>query len=172
MESQLARLLLDKICIKHLNKNLRQCAFKKDEFGKPILENYPNLHISISHSQGYVWTAASDSPLGIDFEQIEPDFKDDLKIAFDEEDWQFVSCHPDLIFKYFSLKESYSKMIGTGFTREPSDIKICKLQDKSFTDVFKNKNKSSRFIFTLIVKDFEPINLPNFKQDFLQLPYE
>ena len=68
MESLLARLLLDRICKKIINKNLAQCTFKKNEFGKPFFEDYPDLYISITHSNGYVCTAVSDSAIGIDFE--------------------------------------------------------------------------------------------------------
>jgi phosphopantetheinyl transferase len=170
MESQLARLLLDRSCQKIINKNLTQCAFKKNEFGKPFLENFPNLHISITHSHGFVWVALAESPIGIDFEKIDPAFKDDLKIAFDDEDWQIVSQDPFLIYKYFSLKESYSKMTGTGFTKEPSEIKIRELAFKTFTNIL--KNKSSSFIFTLIANNFEASQLLNFDRDFSLLTYE
>ena len=111
MESLLARLLLDRICKKIINKDLSQCVFKKNEIGKPFLEDYPDFFISITHSHGYVCTAVSDSAIGIDFEKIDPELSDDLRIAFDDDDWQIVSKNIFLIYKYFSLKESYSKMV-------------------------------------------------------------
>lgn len=157
-ESQLARLLLDKICLKIINKNLAQCAFKKNEFGKPFLEDYPNFYISITHSNGYVCTAVSDSAIGIDFEKIDNTISDDLRIAFDENDWHKVSKDPFLIYKYFSLKESYAKMMGIGFTQEPSSIKISELQRKIFVSMF--KSKKNIFLFTMIAKNLEPYILP------------
>jgi phosphopantetheinyl transferase len=169
MESQLARLLLDRSCQKILQKNLTACAFKKNEFGKPYLENHPDLHLSITHSHGYVCTALSDSAIGIDFEKIDPTFSDDLRIAFDENDWQKVSKDTFLIYKYFSLKESYSKMTGFGFTKEPSEIKISELELKTFNDIL--KNKSSSFIFTLVAQNFETSQLLNFFKDFTLMNY-
>jgi len=169
-ESLLARLLLDKICRKNIRKTLAEALFKKDSQGRPYFQNHPELFISITHSHGHVWTAIAASPIGIDFEKIDPAFKNDLKIAFDEADWQLVSNDCMEIYKYFSLKESYSKMIGTGFNREPSEIKISELQHKTLVNIF--ENKSSSFIFTLIAQDFEPNNYLNLKQYFTELPYE
>jgi phosphopantetheinyl transferase len=159
MESLLARLLLDRICKKIINKNLAQCTFKKNEFGKPFFEDYPDLYISITHSNGYVCTAVSDSAIGIDFEKIDTEFSEDLRIAFDEDDWQKVSKDPFLIYKYFSLKESYSKMMGVGFTQEPSTIKISELKNNIFVRFFL-KNKRNIYLFTMIAKNFEPYILP------------
>lgn len=169
-ESQLARLLLDKICQKIIQKSITEALFKKDKSGRPYFGKYPDLYISITHSHGHVWTAIASSPIGIDFEKIDPSFKNDLKIAFDEADWQLVSNDCIQIYKYFSLKESYSKMTGTGFTHEPSEIKISSLQHKTLISIF--ENKSGSFIFTLIAQDFEPNNYLNLNQYLQELPYE
>lgn len=168
-ESQLARLLLDKICLKIINKTIAEALFRKNELGRPQFVNYPDLFISITHSHGHVWAAMANSPIGIDFEKIDPTFTEDLKIAFDETDWQMLDGDCSEIYKYFSLKESYSKMTGTGFTREPSEIKISALQDKTMVNIF--ENKSSSFIFTLIAKNFEPNIYLNLKQYLQELPY-
>ncbi len=167
MESQLARLLLNKSCIELLNKNLSQCAFKKDKLGKPFLENYPKYHISISHCNGYVWTGISNSPIGIDFEKIELECIEDLRIAFDNEDWQNISHNPELIFEYFSLKESYLKMLGIGFTKEPSEIRNYTLKDNIYSELFDTSNQ--KFIFTLIIKNFKPSHYIKSNQIFSKL---
>ena len=169
-ESQLARLLLNKSCIELLNKNLSQCAFKKDKLGKPFLENYPKCHISISHCNGYVWTVISNSPIGIDFEKIELGCVNDLRIAFDNEDWENICYNPELIFEYFSLKESYLKMLGMGFTKEPSEIKIYTLKDNIHTEIFDTSN--DKFIFTLILKNFKPGNYFKSNKIFSKLQNE
>jgi phosphopantetheinyl transferase len=128
------------------------------------------LYISITHSHGHVWTAIASSPIGIDFEKIDPSFKNDLKIAFDDSDWKLLVGDTEQIYKYFSLKESYSKMTGTGFTLEPSEIKISSLKHKTFINIF--ENKSSSFIFTLIAQNFEPSIYLNLNQYLQELPYE
>jgi phosphopantetheinyl transferase len=169
-ESQLARLLLNKICQKIIQKSITEALFKKDISGRPYFEKYPDLYISITHSHGHVWTAIASSPIGIDFEKIDPSFKNDLKIAFDDSDWKLLVGDTEQIYKYFSLKESYSKMTGTGFTLEPSEIKISSLQHKTFINIF--ENKSSSFIFTLIAQNFEPSIYLNLNQYLQELPYE
>jgi phosphopantetheinyl transferase len=169
-ESQLARLLLNKICQKIIQKSITEALFKKDISGRPYFEKYPDLYISITHSHGHVWTAIASSPIGIDFEKIDSSFKNDLKIAFDDSDWKLLVGDTEQIYKYFSLKESYSKMTGTGFTLEPSEIKISSLQHKTFINIF--ENKSSSFIFTLIAQNFEPSIYLNLNQYLQELPYE
>jgi phosphopantetheinyl transferase len=155
-ESQLARLLLDKIIQETLKKTIHEVPLKKNKLGKPYLENYPNIFISITHSHGYVWVALCYSPIGIDFEKIDPDYTHDLKIAFNQADWKVLDGDHLQIYKYFSLKESYSKMTGTGFTKEPLSITINEVESNSFTHIFDVKN--CKFVLTLIVKDLNTIN--------------
>jgi phosphopantetheinyl transferase len=155
-ESLLARFLLNKLCIKQFQKTIFECGFKKNEFGKPYFEEYPELNVSITHSHGYAWVAVSSSPIGIDFEKVELDKSEDLKIAFDSKDWDFVSDNSKLIYQYFSLKECYAKILGTGFTLEPSAIKLSQLAENSFVKFF--ENKGNVFIFTLIISQFKPTN--------------
>ena len=161
-ESQLARLLLDKIVQKILKKSIQKVPLKKDKLGKPFFENYPNLFISITHSHGYVWVALCRVPIGIDFENIDPYCANDLKIAFNKADWEFLHDNSLQIYKYFSLKESYSKMIGTGFTKEPLSISIDELESNSFAHIFDIKNYN--FVLTLIVKDSIAINYHKLKE--------
>ena len=159
-ESLLARLLLDKICLKVLGKKISEAELRKTNLGMPYLKNYPDLKISISHSHGHVWVAASNCPIGIDFEKIDIHLKNDLKEAFNKNDWNSISEDYKEIFKYFSLKESYSKMTGTGFTENPAEIRLIDLNKNIFFKFF--ENTSSSFILTLISKDFEPNNVVNF----------
>lgn len=169
-ESLLARLLLNKICKKTIHQSIDEAAFSKKENGMPYFIKHPELFISITHCQGHVWTAMANSPIGIDFEKIDPACTDDLKIAFDDNDWEMVSGDCLGIYKYFSLKESYAKMTGTGFTQEPASIKLSQLQAKTFINIF--ENKTNDYIFTLIAQNFDPNYFINLNQGFPELAYE
>jgi phosphopantetheinyl transferase len=164
-ESLLARFLLNKLCIKQFQKTIFECGFKKNEFGKPYFEEYPELNVSITHSHGYAWVAVSSSPIGIDFEKVELDKSEDLKIAFDSKDWDFVSDNSKLIYQYFSLKESYAKMIGTGFTTDPAKIELKFLRKNSFYTSIKSAYAS--YVLTLTALDFDPNDY--IKSDFIKL---
>ena len=153
-ESLLSRLLLDKLCKSLGYRSIKECGFKKNEKGKPYFANEPEVHLSITHSSGYVWVAVSSSPIGIDFEKINIEYKNELEIAFSKSDWEFVSSDVQKIYQYFSLKESYSKMTGTGFTMEPAKINL-KLLKKNCFYTFFEKNKIM-YVFTAIALHLEP----------------
>jgi phosphopantetheinyl transferase len=153
-ESLLARLLLDKLCKTLGYKSIKECGFKKNEKGKPYLANQPEVHLSITHSSGYVWVAVSSSPIGIDFEKVNIQNKNDLEIAFSKSDWKFVSNDVQKIYQYFSLKESYSKMTGTGFTMEPAKIDLKLLKKNSFSTLFEKND--IHFVFTAISLHLDP----------------
>ena len=45
-----------------------EVRIEKDEKGKPYLEGYPDLYLSISHSGPYIACAFGDKPVGVDTE--------------------------------------------------------------------------------------------------------
>ncbi|MFM7681464.1 MAG: 4'-phosphopantetheinyl transferase family protein [Bacteroidota bacterium] len=164
-ESLLARYLINEICKKQNLVSIYECGFKKDNKGRPYFVNQPDLFISITHCDGYVFVAVSNSAVGIDFEKIDLNSIEDLKIAFNDTDWKIVSNDVNSLFKYFSLKEAYSKMIGTGFTSEPADIQIESVEFNSHAIFF--ENNVSKFIFTVITSHFEPEQFLNLRFNFL-----
>jgi phosphopantetheinyl transferase len=153
-ESLLARLLLDKLCKKIGLHSIHECELKKTDLGKPYFSNAPDVYLSITHSDGYVWVAVSNSPIGIDFEKINNEAKEDLKIAFDLADWNVVAHDVNLVFKYFSLKESYSKMIGKGFTMEPEKIQISFFDKNCGYSMLKSALDS--YVVTLTAAQLDP----------------
>lgn len=153
-ESLLARLLLDKLCKKIGFGSIQKCGFNKNEKGKPFFSNEPEVHLSITHSDGYVWVAVSNSPIGIDFEKVSIESRNELEIAFSDADWKFVSNDFQKIFQYFSLKESYSKMIGTGFTIDPTKIELSLLRKNGFYTSL--KSASHLYVLTLTALNFDP----------------
>lgn len=89
--------------------------------GKPYLKNHKCIHYNISHSQEYILCAFSDTEVGID---IEKNGKARLNVAkryfhakevmrlTETEGW----IQDVLFFKYWSIKESYLKFLGTGIS--------------------------------------------------------
>jgi phosphopantetheinyl transferase len=122
------------------------------------------LFLSITHSHGYVFVVVSNSPVGIDFEKIDSFSSEDLKIAFNELDWKTVSADLNSLFKYFSLKESYSKMIGTGFTTEPAEIQLVDIEKNSYYSFF--EINGLRYVFTIITLHIEPEKFLNLQFNF------
>lgn len=104
-----------------------------DNYGKPFLVNHPHVHFNLSHSEEYVACAVSDSPVGVDIEQVHDI---DLNIAqhyFFGSEYHHIqnSAHKQrTFFQLWVLKESYMKMIGLGF-RLPLDEFCIDIQNSS-----------------------------------------
>lgn len=104
-----------------------EARIEKDEKGKPYLEGYPDLYLSISHSGPYIACAFGDKPVGVDTEmwKAHPKWRrivDKMHLrereAFDracggaasEEAEEPVEAFCDLWVR----KESFLKAIGEG----------------------------------------------------------
>jgi 4'-phosphopantetheinyl transferase len=100
----------------------REIAY--NENGKPLLPGGP--WFSLSHSGNFACLALSPtSPVGIDLEiRREENFEALGKVAFHPAELDFLSKKPgmELFFDIWTAKESYAKMIGTGFSVEPSQF--------------------------------------------------
>jgi len=101
-----------------------------EQYGKPYLPEGP--FFNLSHSGDYVCLAVSESStVGIDIEQHRSeDFLSLGKTAFHADEIDFLEKEPtaERFFTIWTLKESYAKMVGTGFSVEPSSF--CILPDK------------------------------------------
>nr|WP_288827060.1 4'-phosphopantetheinyl transferase superfamily protein [uncultured Clostridium sp.] len=94
--------------------------FTYNSYGKPLLQDYPDVSFNISHSGNWVACAISDSGIGIDIEQINYDI--DLNIAnhyFHQKERQIIhtTAAPESyhhFFRFWTAKESYLKCIGRG----------------------------------------------------------
>lgn len=94
-------------------------VFDINQYGKPFLINYQNIHFNISHSGKWVVCATDVLPVGIDIEEIKPT---DLKIAesfFSPSEYTSLLEQPlekrtEFFYSLWTLKESYIKAKGKG----------------------------------------------------------
>lgn len=105
-------------CIKKtFGINLKEQDFGYEEFGKPCLVNFPDIHFNVSHSNGVFVCAVGNAIVGVDVEKIR-DFSEKLilKTCNEEESKRvFESSDKDTEFcKIWTRKEAYLKFIGTG----------------------------------------------------------
>ena len=96
--------------------------FSKKENGKPFLLFHPDISFNLSHSGNTVMCAVSDGEVGCDVQKIT---SCDLRIAdrfFHEKESEAVSRISDenerriLFFRLWTLKESFVKATGKGFS--------------------------------------------------------
>ncbi len=105
-------------------------VFSEKENGKPFLVNHPDIFFNLSHSGNTVMCAVSDTEVGCDVQKIT---SSDLRIAdrfFHESEAKALSKISDenerriLFFRMWTLKESYIKATGRGFSLPLRDFCI------------------------------------------------
>ncbi|WP_424354849.1 4'-phosphopantetheinyl transferase family protein [Methanobacterium sp. MBAC-LM] len=92
--------------------------FDTDEYGKPYLKNYSDIHFNLSHSEKYVACAVSDSPVGVDIEYVQDIDLSLAKYFFYGTEYEHIlnnNNQKKAFFELWVLKESYMKMTGLGF---------------------------------------------------------
>ncbi|MCR4672895.1 MAG: 4'-phosphopantetheinyl transferase superfamily protein [Lachnospiraceae bacterium] len=118
------------------------------EHGKPFLKGHYGINFSISHSNGIVLLALSDSGIGADIEKIRV-FKPGLisRILTQAEQDTFLRSSEDsreeFFFRYWTLKEAWLKFAGLGigggfksceFFPETFDSGICRIPSRVSAD--------------------------------------
>ncbi|WP_052599456.1 4'-phosphopantetheinyl transferase family protein [Lysinibacillus varians] len=95
--------------------------FTINEYGKPNLQNFDHIHFNLAHSGDWVVCAVSDTPIGIDIEQVAMIEMDIAKAYFTSSEYQDILSQPkdkqiQFFYKLWTLKESYVKAEGKGLT--------------------------------------------------------
>lgn len=82
--------------------------------GQPYLPDFPDLHLSISHSGGWVVCAVADVPVGIDLELPRP-VRPGLAARWFDTDEQALTAHDSsAFFDLWMVKEAVLKETGCG----------------------------------------------------------
>jgi len=98
--------------------NIKKCSLVTNIWGKPFLRNYRDIHFSISHCRGGAALSIASCKTGIDIEKIRPHSMLAGRKIFTEDEFAAVSqsLNPERdFFRIWTLKESYTKALGTGF---------------------------------------------------------
>lgn len=91
-------------------------TFKYGINGKPVLAGIPGIHFNLSHCRRCVCCAVSDSPVGIDVEDIQFDIDLAKAVLNDDELGRVLSsARPEIEFtRFWTMKESLLKLTGEG----------------------------------------------------------
>ncbi len=109
-----------------------------DENGKPFLKDHPEIAFNITHSGRRAACAFADVPVGVDLEKLSPVRASLVRRVLHPEEQRVLEQYAGekqipaagaddegykrLFFRYWTLKESYLKMQGTGLRTEPGGI--------------------------------------------------
>lgn len=121
-ESDAARRLL--VYVLEQYRGITDARFSKHPTGKPYLENYSDIHISITHTDDCVACAVSDDPVGVDA-QIVGDTKPRIAMhMFTENERDYVKDDAVRFFEVWTKKESFVKLAGEGLTKRVSETDV------------------------------------------------
>ncbi len=125
------------------------------KFGKPYLLN-SKLNFNISHSDSFLVCVISRQNIGVDIEKkrIINNVESIANRFFLKDEYNAIKkCSAnskiDLFFKFWTLKESFAKMLGTGILKEIKSISfaghiktrfyVCEYEKKYFFECFDNR---------------------------------
>ena len=115
VRSIIGELLLSELLSKR-NINYSDIDYIYNENSKPyFIDN--NLFFNISHSYDYVISVVSDNEIGIDIEKIRETPKNIINQIATQKEKEYILSNEDnieeRIFRIYTLKEAYFKMLGT-----------------------------------------------------------
>jgi len=106
-----------------------------NDFGKPRLKNYPAIYYNISHCKDYIALIISRKyQVGIDVEEIKnfTPYVARKVFTLKEIDRIYSSKCPNTeFFKYWTLKESFTKAIGKGIAFGMKNIELNIINDSN-----------------------------------------
>lgn len=115
-----AEVLLNR-SLERLETDIRlPASYGRNQYGKPYLLQDEALKVNWSHSGEYVICGVADQEIGIDLQFAKKKLKESLiRRTLQPEEMAFYKNAKEdkmrLFYKYWTLKESYLKAIGTGF---------------------------------------------------------
>lgn len=111
-----------------LHVNFSEILIEHDKNGKPFYFPPSNIHFNVSHSGDWSVCALSSLPVGVDIEMVQPIDINIARVCFTENEYETMSGFVDISdqFNYFydiwTIKESYLKATGSGFSKAPDSF--------------------------------------------------
>lgn len=102
---------------------LLDCVIEKDEMGNPFFQNHTDYDLSISHTDGLIVVAiGKNHKIGIDVEKIHKVSDTIIEKYYSKAEKREIlrtRVNAELVeTKIWTMKEAYSKCLGTGLNRE------------------------------------------------------
>lgn len=112
------------------NIKINQLSFTYNDYQKPSIKDYADIHFNLSHSGDWLVCAINNQPVGVDVQEISPiDALSITKRYFTtEEQKYFINKNNDEILSIFydlwCMKESYIKLTGQGLSLPLNSFRI------------------------------------------------
>lgn len=121
------------------SEDLRHAAVRSvDSYGKPFLSRYPGIRFNLSHSGCHAACAIGPDPLGIDIQIRQPGFEDLIDSVCTPEETKRLhsvsnAARMTCFYDIWSLKESYVKALGRGFSINPRSVSTTRRSDTRYS---------------------------------------
>ncbi len=102
-------------------------AIAREVGGKPYFPTCPDLHFSLSHSEGLALCACSERAVGVDVERLRPRREGLPAYALSGEELIWLKGHGgdwSWFYTLWTLKEAKVKCTGEGLRRPPREISV------------------------------------------------
>ncbi len=157
----------------------RQVHINYNDLGAPLLPGYEGLHISISHTKGYVAIALSESaPIGIDVEQIER-FEEKTNVFDDKEKLprvekvrtrfmrndEFAETTIGLLL-HWSAKETLFKVLGREGVNFVDEMQVSPFDETQYEGEFSIKDMKEDDTYIIYYKVFDDFVLTYTKKQY------
>lgn len=151
---------------KEFDISLKKLTIKKNEFGKPYMEEYQEVDFNISHCNHVIACGIGPRSLGIDVEEIRNfDWRVAKRICSEEElqSLRNSSVPERVFFSYWVLKESLGKAMGVGLNYSLKDVSFritkgrvwCSLEQYEF----KIREINSRYLLAVCLEKRKDYNM-------------
>lgn len=128
LASACAHLLVRKCVCSTCGIDTKSLEIGENEYGKPFFCKFPDIHFSISHTDGAVFAAVSDENIGVDIERITKARKSVQNRYFTEVEKEYCGQSDERFFEIWTKKEAYVKYTGKGLCEGLNTF--CTLSDK------------------------------------------
>lgn len=125
-------------------------SFARDDFGKPYLIHYPQVHFNISHCEEMVSCVVGTTQVGIDIERIRPFPNGVMKKVCSLQEQESIHLAVNAqkqFFKLWTLKESYIKAVGKGLQLPMKCVVF------NYTEDGRIESNQEDYVFRQIVMD-------------------
>jgi len=113
--------LLLRKALEDLGEDYEGIVMEKGPFGKPYIRG-SDIRFNLSHSERRVMCSVSEQDVGCDTEEVRPIDLDIAKRYFHGTEYEAISEEQDMVrrnllfYRYWTLKESFMKVTGLGFS--------------------------------------------------------
>lgn len=134
--------------------DIKDAMIEYDEFGKPYFLNCGDCFFNISHSGNYVIIAVSGQNIGCDIQEKKEIKENVLKRITSEKEREYISEEGYELTFVWALKESYSKFISKGLSKDFREISF-KEESKDFFVIYDSEKEVAFGIRKELLQDYE-----------------